>query len=162
MQQIQYHGIASYKFEYQLSTGGDWTTAVTTPSTATSYAYTIEGLTAGTGYNLRVTVTDNAGNSGTGTKTGTTKKPEKNPGGIINDITTETLITPEQNANCTRKGKSVDYKPRLKNASFDAYLANEKASTSSTITYDPNPRWRMGDLGRRRWIFILSAEKVTH
>ena len=64
MQQIQYHGIASYKVEYQLSTGGDWTTAVTTPSTATSYAHTIEGLTAGTGYNLRVTVTDNAGNIG--------------------------------------------------------------------------------------------------
>ena len=92
MQQIQYHGIASYKFEYQLSTGGDWQTAVTTPSTATSYAHTIEGLTAGTGYNLRVTVTDNAGNSGTGTNIGTTKKPEKNPGGVINNITTDEFI----------------------------------------------------------------------
>ena len=94
MQQIQYHGIASYKFEYQLSTGGDWTTAVTTPSTATSYAYTYSSLTAGTGYNLRVTVTDNAGNSGTGTKTGTTKKPEKNPGGVIEDITVDEIVNP--------------------------------------------------------------------
>ena len=87
MQQIQYHGIASYKFEYQLSTGGDWTTAVDTPNTSTSYAYTIEGLKGGKGYNLRVTATDRAGNSSTGTNTGTTVKPEKNPGGVINNIT---------------------------------------------------------------------------
>ena len=111
MQQMQYHGIASYKFEYQLSTGGDWTTAVTTPSTATSYAHTIEGLTAGTGYNLRVTVIDNAGNSGTGTNTGTTKKPEKNPSGIIENITTGTILYPGKNSEIitTRTGKTVDY-----------------------------------------------------
>ena len=83
---MQYHGIASYKFEYQLSTGGDWTTAVDTPNTSTSYAYTIEGLTGGKGYNLKVTVTDNAGNIGTGTDTANTEKPEKNPGGVITDI----------------------------------------------------------------------------
>ena len=64
MQQITYHGIASYKFEYQLSTGGDWTTAATTPSTATSYNYTYQGLTAETRYNLKVTVIDHAGNIG--------------------------------------------------------------------------------------------------
>ena len=98
---MQYHGIASYKVEYQLSTGGDWTTAVTTPSTATSYAYTIEGLTASTEYNLKVTVTDNAGNSGTGTNIGTTKKPEKNPGGVINNITTDEFIYLGQNGSIT-------------------------------------------------------------
>ena len=125
MQQIQYHGIASYKFEYQLSTGGDWTTAVTTPSTATSYAYTIEGLTAGTGYNLRVTVTDNAGNSGTGTNTGTTKKPEKNPGGVITDITTDEFIYLGQNGkrNITYEERIVKYNYVQKTASV-----NEKYS----------------------------------
>ena len=125
MQQIQYHGIASYKFEYQLSTGGDWTTAVTTPSTATSYAYTIEGLTAGTGYNLRVTVTDNAANSGTGTNTGTTKKPEKNPGGVITDITTDEFIYLGQNGkrNITYEERIVKYNYVQKTASV-----NEKYS----------------------------------
>ena len=131
MQQIQYHGIASYKFEYQLSTGGDWTTAVTTPSTATSYAYTIEGLTGGTGYNLRVTVTDNAGNSGTGTNTGTTKKPEKNPGGVIENITTDEFIYLGQNstANYDKFGMIVKYTNNTKTAKVKQDLSGVEETT---------------------------------
>jgi len=109
---MQYHGIASYKLEYQLSTGGEWQTALdTTASTATSYPYTIEGLTEGKSYNLRVTVTDRAGNTGTGSKTASTKKPEKNPGGVISNITTDTLIYPGQNSDIITKytGQTVDY-----------------------------------------------------
>ena len=97
---MQYHGIASYKFEYQLSTGGDWQTALdTTANTANSYEYTYGSLTGGKSYNLRVTVTDRAGNSSTGTNTGTTKKPEKNPGGVIDNIVSDdiTVVTPETN-----------------------------------------------------------------
>ena len=139
MQQIQYHGIASYKFEYQLSTGGDWTTAVTTPSTATSYAYTIEGLTAGTGYNLRVTVTDNAGNSGTGNNTGTTKKPEKNPGGVIEDITTGDLPTMGTDSGLTVNGISKRFELVSKEKTLEySWVPN---STKYRVTFSSNSDW---------------------
>ena len=137
---MQYHGIASYKFEYQLSTGGDWTTAVTTPSTATSYGYTYSRLTAGTGYNLRVTVTDNAGNSGTGTNTVTTKNPEKNPGGVINDIISmeEGFTIPTDNIITDNLGKQIDLE-----TSSRKILIPGRISGSSDQYYetDQNETW---------------------
>ena len=122
---MQYHGIASYKLEYQLSTGGDWTTAVdTTANTANSYEYTYGSLTGGKSYNLRVTVTDRAGNSSTGTNTGTTKKPEKNPGGVIDNIVSDdiTVVTPA--IDLTSIGRvPVKYTYEVKTAHISASLA---------------------------------------
>ena len=133
---MQYHGIASYKLEYQLSTGGDWTTAVDTPNTSTSYVYTIEGLTGGKGYNLRATVTDRAGNSSTGTNTANTKKPEKNPGGIINDIATGEIIYPGQfyALITSNLGKSVKYDFTPKTVQIAENLRYVKASSSYSST----------------------------
>ena len=126
---MQYHGIASYKFEYQLSTGGDWTTAVDTPNTSTSYAYTIEGLTGGKGYNLRAIVTDRAGNSSTGTNTANTKKPEKNPGGVITDNTNDYVIgtTPTQPLINTLVGKTVLVPQNQRTVTYTTNLTGETA-----------------------------------
>ena len=128
MQQMQYHGIASYKLEYQLSTGGEWQTALdTTASTATSYPYTIEGLTGGTSYNLRVTVVDRAGNTDIGTNTATTKKPEKNPGGVITDITTDEYIYLGQHGNIQylNAGINVDYQYRPRTATVSGDICGK-------------------------------------
>ena len=135
---MQYHGIASYKFEYQLSTGGDWTTAVTTPSTATSYAYTIEGLTGGNSYNLRVKVADKAGNTGTGTNIATTKKPEKNPGGVINNITSEEIIYIGKTSPLitTNIGKTVEYDFTQKTVTFSENLSGGQTSYTGKVYSD--------------------------
>ena len=121
MQQMQYHGIASYKFEYQLSTGGDWQIALdTTLSTDTSYDYMYEGLTGGKGYDLRVTVTDNAGNIGSGTNTVSTKKPEKNPGGVIDNIESDPIIYPGDcgGLDLSLSGQKVQLECDLQNVKF--------------------------------------------
>ena len=109
---MQYHGIASYKFEYKLSTDTNWTTGTTTNSSNGSCDYTIEGLTSGKSYNIQVTVTDRAGNSGMATTVARTSKHEKNPGGVITDITTsEDLIIPGWDSELitTNIGKTVNY-----------------------------------------------------
>ena len=137
MQQMQYHGIASYKFEYQLSTGGDWQTALdTTASTANSYEYTYGSLTGGKSYNLRVTVTERAGNSSTGTNTANTKIPEKNPGGIINDIATGEIIYPGQfyALITSNLGKSVKYDFTPKTVQIAENLRHKDASSSYSST----------------------------
>lgn len=117
--QMQYHGIASYTFEYKLSTDSNWTTAPTQNTNNGSCDYTCEGLTGGKSYNLRVIVTDRAGNSGTGTNTATTTKPEKNPGGDIDDITSE---PPGEefynNLDFTRCGTLIDIRNTQKKATY--------------------------------------------
>ena len=137
MQQMQYHGIASYKFEYQLTTGGDWQTALdTTASTANSYEYTYGSLTGGKSYNLRVTVTDRAGNSSTGTNTGTTVKSEKNPGGIITDIVSDdTLqpILPSTDFN-TIKQTPVNYEYEEKKVFISSSICGSTNEITGTVT----------------------------
>ena len=142
MQQMQYHGIASYKFEYQLSTGGDWTTAVdTTASTDNSYEYTYGSLTGGKSYNLRVTVTDRAGNSSTGTNTGTTKIPEKNPGGVIGNITTDEkhFSIPTTGRYSSNLGKIVIYEPFQKSVTVPASITG--APTDQVYSSTSNLTW---------------------
>ena len=138
---MQYHGIASYKFEYQLSTGGDWTTAVDTPNTSTSYAYTIEELTSGTGYNLRATVKDNAGNLGVVTKIITTKKSDKNPGGNINNIVSDDIIYPNSSSglNTENTGKTVAYVFKPTTVTFSSLLSGGQTSYTSTNNFT----WRI-------------------
>lgn len=113
---MQYHGIASYKFEYKLSTDTNWTTGTTTNSSNGSCDYTIEGLTSGKSYNIQVTVTDRAGNSGMTTNLARTTKAEKNPDGVINNITTDELIFPGSVSEIITDnvGKHVNYSYNLK------------------------------------------------
>ena len=139
---MQYHGIASYKFEYQLSTGGDWQTALdTTASTANSYEYTYGSLTGGKSYNLRVTVTDRAGNSSTGTNTGTTKKLEKNPGGVIEDIVVDNVTYPGQNSSIdfSRSGAILPITCETRSCQYD--LMSEYKVKRLTYTPLPDPVW---------------------
>ena len=51
-------GIATYRFDYKLSTASTWING--TEQASTSYTYT--GLSSGQSYKLRVAVKDNAGN----------------------------------------------------------------------------------------------------
>ena len=137
MRQMQYHGIASYTFEYKLSTAGNWTTALT----QTSANYTCEGLTGGKSYDLRVTVTDRAGNSSTGTNTGTTKKPEKNPGGVIEDITSDPSMDLTTNTSDLTKleKRRVNYKFDEKTVHISQDIAGKeqeiKRSTIRILVY---------------------------
>lgn len=139
MQQIIYHGIASYRFEYKLSTDSNWTTEPTQNTNNGSCNYTFERLTGGKSYDLRVTVTDQAGNSGTGTNTANTSKPEKNPGGIIEDITTDDLPMMGQNSNLTTEnmGKPYDMFNTKKTLTYSIY----KDGTKETITFPEGIDW---------------------
>ena len=65
-------GVKSYKFEYKKTSTSTWTNATTKTTSSTSCAYTYSVPTDGTTYNLRVTVTDNAGWTNEGTETATT------------------------------------------------------------------------------------------
>lgn len=68
-----YHGIASYKFEYKLTSSNDWITKQTITTSENSAKYTYTGLREKTSYDFRVTVTDKAGNTNiSAVKTGTT------------------------------------------------------------------------------------------
>ena len=68
-------GVKNYTFEYKLSTSNSYTG--TTKKATTSH--TFEGLTAGQTYNIKVTVTDNAGNTKEATTTGATLAPTPTP-----------------------------------------------------------------------------------
>ncbi|MCI9275306.1 MAG: fibronectin type III domain-containing protein [Clostridia bacterium] len=68
-------GVKNYTFEYKLSTSNSYTG--TTKKTTTSH--TFEGLTAGQTYNIKVTVTDNAGNTKEATVAGSTLAPTPTP-----------------------------------------------------------------------------------
>ncbi|MCI8396896.1 MAG: hypothetical protein HFJ52_04425, partial [Clostridia bacterium] len=61
-----------YKFEYKKTSTSTWTYATTKTTSSTSCAYTYSVPTDGTTYNLRVTVTDEAGWTKEGTANATT------------------------------------------------------------------------------------------
>ena len=136
---MQYHGIASYTFEYKLSTDSNWTTAPTQNTNNGSCDYTCEGLTGGKSYNLRVTVTDRAGNSGTGTNTATTTKPEKNPGGVITDITTDDIPMMGENSRLSTEniGKPYDMFNKMKKLSYSWY----NGGPVQEITFPSGIKW---------------------
>ena len=104
---MQYHGIASYTFEYKLSTDTEWTTV----PMQNSCEYTSEGLAEGKNYDLRVTVVDRAGNSSTGENSAKTSTHEKNPGGVITDITSSDNILDLSTFrfNYEWRGKELDF-----------------------------------------------------
>ncbi|MCI8396228.1 MAG: hypothetical protein HFJ52_00575, partial [Clostridia bacterium] len=72
-------GVQSYKFEYKKTSTSTWTTATTKTTSATSCTYTYSVPSDNTTYNLRVTVTDNAGWTNEGTGSATTNKANTAP-----------------------------------------------------------------------------------
>ena len=85
-------------------------------------------MTGASSYNLRATVTDRAGNTGMGTNTATTRKPEKNPGGIINNITTGEVNYPGQIYALIESnlGKTVQYEFTPKTVQIPDTLSGKK------------------------------------
>ena len=80
-------GIESYKYEYKKSSETTYTTAATTSSS--TYRYT--NLADGTEYNLRVTVTDKAGNQATSNATQTTQTANSGP--VLASVTLNSKTT---------------------------------------------------------------------
>ena len=68
-------GVKNYTFEYKLSTSSSYTGAITKTTTS----HTFGGLISGQTYNIKVTVTDNAGNTKEATTTGATLAPTPTP-----------------------------------------------------------------------------------
>lgn len=74
-----YHGIASYKFEYKLTSSNDWISKETIVTNENASKYTYTGLREKTSYDFRVTATDKAGNTNiSAVKTGTTAETKDN------------------------------------------------------------------------------------
>lgn len=116
------NGITSYKFEYKLSTDTEWTLGKENKTSNETCEYTYTGLTSGKRYNLRVTVTDRAGNTGTGEVTTRVK-------GVV-EITEDEI------------GMLVNYKP-----DFNTYPAetiakyNGAPELAKDITTDQFSEW---------------------
>lgn len=144
-------GIAKYVFEYKESTASSWTTSIEQTSLPSSYEYT--GLTAGTTYNFRVRIIDNAGNESTGT--GVTETPE-----------IEVPVPMEAYLDFTNIGKSIDYKPKT-GQSFNCVrtingtstdLSGTSGGTYRTSDYDGNwVIWGEDDGA----IYITTATVIT-
>ena len=73
---------------------------------------------------MRVTVADQAGNSGTGTNTANTRKPEKNPGGVINNIVSGEInfANNDNYYGKSRVGKQVNFHFTPRTATMGATL----------------------------------------
>ena len=134
-------GIASYKFEYKLSTASSWSTAATKTSTSTSYSYTYTGLTEGKTYNLRVTVTDKAGNAYTGSS--------------VNGTTKTSGITPTPTSDI---GKYVNYKPT--SGSYTASRSYSGSGSNQSFSTETSLKWRIWNVDSSK-IYLISDQPTT-